>query len=179
MYPCFDAIENEFDRAFAEELFDNYAVVMYKTAYSILGVQALAEEAVQLSFLRIIDYLHLVKNVQPDKRRAYLAAVSRNAARQIYNKEKRQMELNRMADRKRTPKEPLQILMDRYQTHYVIQLIRSLGETYADALLLKYIYGMEEQAIARRLKISVAALRKRVTRGKKLLKQLLEVDRRG
>jgi RNA polymerase sigma-70 factor, ECF subfamily len=52
--------------------------------------------------------------------------------------------------------------------------IQRLSEEYSEPLLLKYRDGMSYQAISERLNLSVAALKVRVHRARKILKQLIE-----
>ncbi|HMB98294.1 MAG TPA: sigma-70 family RNA polymerase sigma factor [Balneolaceae bacterium] len=53
--------------------------------------------------------------------------------------------------------------------------IKRLSEEYSEPLLLKYRDGMSYQTISERLNVSVAALKVRVHRARKELKQLIEV----
>lgn len=67
----------------------------------------------------------------------------------------------------------------------ILPFIRALPETYRDALLLTDIGGLAQAEAARRLGISLSALKSRVRRGRVKLKDkltrccALELDRRG
>ena len=174
MFPWSELIESKEDYEFVETLFNQYADIMYKSALYVLRVRILAEEAVQHAFLRIVQYLDRVKQIPPEDLKSYLAAISRNAACDLYRAEKKEASISSSAHLSPETKDPLKVLIEQYDEKELINQMKMLDEKYASVLILKYVYGMENWEIAFRLHISNAALHKRVTRAKRMLKNLLQ-----
>lgn len=174
-----EAINDLSDRNFVEELFENYASMMYRVAYGILYDRISSEDAVQISFERIIKYLHRIKDIPREKVGAYLTVICKNAAKEIYND---RLLLNNeyafvenVSDKSYDPR---RVYTENEDLQNLIELINSLPPIYSDVLMLKYYCELDEDIIADALEISIYSLRKRVTRGKKMLRQLLENNRK-
>lgn len=76
----------------AEILYSNYSIFMYKVAYSILKDKILAEDAVQISFIKIMEHLDNIDISDKTKTRNFLGLICKNTAINLYNKQKKQPE---------------------------------------------------------------------------------------
>ena len=74
----------------AEILYNNYSIFMYKVAYSILKDKSLAEDAVQISFIKIMKHLDNIDISDKTKTRNFLGLICKNTAINLYNKQKKQ-----------------------------------------------------------------------------------------
>lgn len=168
---------NTDDVTFVEKLFHDYAPIMYKAANKILLDNCLAEDAVQMAFENIIKYLPRIKNISEDRLAAYLTVVCKNAAFEVYNE---RFPCNARVDFVEVIQDerfdPQRICFENEKVQYLINLIQSLKPIYSDALMLKYYCELDEDIVADSLGISIYTLRKRITRGKNMLMELLEKD---
>ena len=84
------AIEDEGDRLFVENIFNNYSEKMYLVAVNILHNHDDAEDCVQDTIVKIIDKLDLFKNAQQENYLIKLVVITcRNTAINKYEKKKR------------------------------------------------------------------------------------------
>lgn len=77
------------DYELISEYYESYEQSAYSAAYSVLGNKWQAEEAVQETFLRIIQHRGTVRHMSEQKRRAYVMKTVRNIAIDMYRKNKR------------------------------------------------------------------------------------------
>ena len=77
------------------ELYKKYGDDMYRYAFSILKNEADAQDAVQNALIRLYDHLETVMKVgeKDGKESAYVMAITRNAARDLYKKNRNMMGL--------------------------------------------------------------------------------------
>ena len=68
-----------------EQLYSLYRNVMFYTAERILRDHHLAEDAVQKAFLKVLDNLHKISEIDCNKTRAFLVIIVRNVAITMYN----------------------------------------------------------------------------------------------
>lgn len=73
-------IENDDDRQFVTELYQEYKYVMFKTAYNIVEDTHTAEDLVQDCCITIIDNLDKIRGVEPCKQRAYIVSIVKNSS---------------------------------------------------------------------------------------------------
>ena len=56
----------------------------------------------------------------------------------------------------------------------VLHIIKNMDKTYSNVFLLKYVNGLDNKEIAKILKVSEEAIRKRLSRGKDIIENALE-----
>lgn len=159
----------------AERLYYAYRRQMFAAAYEILGDSTLAEEAIQNSFEKIIKSRCKINEKDEKRVRALLRLVCRNAAVDILRKNKRVYEL-----REDFPDEEsgdiADIIVSKENLTELLDCIDSLRPVYRDVMLLKFYHGYENREIAKMLGITEDAVRKRIERGRRELKALLEKE---
>ena len=79
--------------SFIEDCYRLYENKMYYVAYGILHDEGLAEDAVQDAFLRLMKHEVHFTSAESDDCKRYIITVIRNASINIYNKKKRESEL--------------------------------------------------------------------------------------
>lgn len=164
------ALEYDSDRALFLKLQEAYESKMYHAAFSILKSQALAEDALQDSWMNIIRSFEAVKVRPRDEIEGYLVTVVTNAARDIFRKE--------------THTDPLPGDWEgpdpraEEATGYraLVEIIRSMPEQYREILELKFVQEWSNKEIAARLHMNESTVASRVERGRALLKKVLREE---
>lgn len=149
------------------------AVMRYKdTVYGIamtqLGSSSNADDAFQDVFMTHLTKAPVFTSDEHEK--AWLIRTTINICRR-YNVMPRFITVEDFSDIADRPS---------FDTEYqreVFDEVRALPEKYRMAIYLHYFEGMSTAACAEVLKISEAALRKRLSRGRELLHKRLECDR--
>ena len=147
---------------------------MLKVAKEILKDNYLAEDAVNQSFIRIINNLHKIDENNHHKTQAFLVVICRRVSYDIYNK---QIYLNNddalieeIADETNAP---LDIIVNDDNANRIIVNIKTLKPIYQDVMLLRYFLDYNIAEISELLKITQETVRKRIERGKSQLSKLL------
>lgn len=160
-------IDNEDDKSKFESVYLKYKSLMLNRAYDILKDSGLAEDAVHNSFLSILKNLSKINDVNSKATKSYVLVIVENAAKDVYNKEHKISTVNFKGDESDISAE------DNFENKNAVETIKkqieSLPEIYIGVMILKYFNDLNDSEIASALAISVAAVRKRITRGKKLL----------
>lgn len=177
----FFLIENNEDRLKAEQLYEQYKYLMFSEANNILQDKRLAEDTVQQSFVKIIDNLHKIQEVNCPQTRNFVVIICVNTAKNIYNK---RLYLNKQdditqyldADTADTENNPLDILIDKDSVKQITKAIESLNPIYRDVLLLRRTYRYSREEIGELLDIPVETVKKRLFRARKMLAKVLEKE---
>ncbi len=82
-------IGSDSDRELVESLYERYEQMMYNVAFSILHNRAEAEDAVQTSFVRIIDNLQNIFEKGCHNHAGYFVIIAKNVAINMLNKQKK------------------------------------------------------------------------------------------
>lgn len=169
-------IENSEDKSKFEQIYMNYRQTMFYVANSILKDEHLAEDAVHQAFLRIIENLDKINDIKCPKTKGFIVIIVERAAIDIYRKRKRQYaipfdevisgigEMAAEGDKN----------LDEIGNSSIAEAIAMLPINYSTVIKLKYSHGYTDKEIAKILSISEENVRKRITRGKKKLANILE-----
>lgn len=93
MFQLLELIENEEDREFCRKLSEKFDSAMYHVAYGILKNSADAEDAVQESYIEIINNLEKVSRENCHKAWNYIVAIVRSRAINVYRKRGRECKI--------------------------------------------------------------------------------------
>lgn len=162
--------------AVLEEMVREHARLVYRISYAVLGRHHDAEDATQETFLRVLRYngkLHEVEDRKPWLARiAWRVAVDRSRHR-------RQDEVS-LDDPERTGAEPASAAVPADETAAGAQLgavleklIAALPEKLRQPLILSALEEMTPREVAATLGVNEAAVRSRVFRARRILKQKL------
>lgn len=159
--------DSQWKKAKVRELYDRYYRQMWAVARRCLESDRLAEDAVHNAFLRVIRSLERVCGVPEERLPYYLAAIVKNECVSLLRKE-----------RPTVPLEDWEAFEDETETadgRGIVEIIRSMPETYRAALEMKFLQELPDREIANALGLSLSAVRARISRGRALLqKRLLE-----
>ncbi len=152
-------LENEF-----EEKYDTYGVMLYRIAYLYLGNAADSEDVLQDVFTKYLFGKKKFNSVEHEK--AWLIKTTQNAC----------LDMLKRAGRKNTNIDEVSVAVQA-ETDAQQDIIRSvfaLPPKYKAVIILYYYNGYAVEEIAHILSISTAAVKKRLQRGREMLKMELE-----
>lgn len=162
-------IDDDSDREQFRRLFKKYKSRVYAAAYRLLSNEALAEEAVQETFLCLAKNYSIVKRLEERQLESYIIICARTAALGTYRKEKRHLQSERLDDPEVTDESFS--CVDKAELRAAIA---SLGSADRQVLYLYYVLGLDGKQLGSTLGISVSAARKRAQYARTRLKSALE-----
>lgn len=164
-------IDSEEDISKFELLYNTYKNRMYHIAKDILKDVHISEDAVHMAFLRIVKNLDKIGDVDSDKTKSLVSIIVRNIAIDIYRKKKREdsniiliddVDLNISYEE-----------IDPSELGEIEYAISKLQENYRQVFLLKYSHELTDIEIGEILDIRPDNVRKRLSRGRDKLKNIL------
>jgi RNA polymerase sigma-70 factor (ECF subfamily) len=171
-------IDSEEDKTLFARIYEEYRQKMFKYALQFLKDEGNAEDIVQEVFLFIVKSgVGKIRNIEQEGNLwAYLSAAVRN----------RSFSFLREQDGIQIINSDLSEFIGSVQTDagnnngadydYLVETIRGLNPVYADVLYYAFVQEMPSDKIAKLLHLSPAAVRKRISRGKEILKEKLGKD---
>lgn len=148
--------KEDFDYAYAR-----YADMIYRLALSYLNCREDAQDAVHDVFIK---YLHAVHKPEGEEhQRAWFVRCTINQCHDMLRKKKYRMHES-LDEIKEIPSEEKELEYD------VCKLVSGLPEKYRAVITLHYLEGYNVKEVASMLKISVSAVKMRLSRGRLLLK---------
>lgn len=169
MQVAFHAPEQESDQALVQRIYDQYKVKMYRVALHILRSHTLAEDAVHNAFLKIINHLQEIRNIACQEIEPYVVIIVKRTALDMLKREKRLTGLDTAWP---PAAEPGPEADSAY--HRLVELIRTMPDTYREALELKCVLEWSNKDIAKRLALTENTVAVRLMRGKAMLRKRLE-----
>lgn len=163
------ALETDADRQTFLRLYEQHHLRVEQTALRILKNQQDAEDAVQSAFVQVIKHFHKIHEIPCQNLPFWIISIVKNEALMILRKKKRVVPLE---DWDGFVKEAESIS----EYSQLVQVFSRLPETYRAALEMKFLLDYSGKEIAQRLGISEAAVHTRISRGRALLKELLEQE---
>ncbi len=162
-----------------EQLYLTYRQVMFNVANSILKDPQLAEDAVHQAFMRILNHLEKISEVDCPKTKSFVVIIVKNISINLYNSRKRRTVLsldeleNWTMDAGASPQKQVE---DREGEMELAALLERMPEGYRSVLLLKYDNGYSTGEIADMLGLSEENVKKRIQRARKKLEDLLQKE---
>ena len=173
---CLSMIDTEEDKITFEDLYHTYKGKMFSLANSILKNHHNAEEAVSNAFFTAAKNFGTLANLTAVQQGAYLKIAVKNAAIDIYRKEKNQNaspieEIENFGD---VSDDVSDEVLSEISYTSIVEAIRSLPEQYAEPLYLYHVQDMSIKSIADTLCVSEETVKKRLQRGRQKLRTILE-----
>lgn len=167
-------LETEESKSKFTLLYEKYIKLMHFVAYKILLDEQLSEDAVHNAFIKLVNYLDTIEDIECHKTKNFIVIIVRSAALDLYRKRKRQSTV---------PFEEVEFTVqsdneiDEYTDVGILkETIKVMPDTLRDVLELKYFYGNSNLEIAKTLSISEETVRKRLERAREKLSSLLEME---
>ena len=166
---------NKKEKLYIERLYYTYRKFMFVVAFEILEDGTLAEEAIQNSFENIIKSRCEINEKDEKRVRSLLKVVCRNAAIDI---RRRKTTVYAPYDSAKNEKSEdiADIIINKENLTRLLDCINSLRPIYRDVMMLKFYHGYENREVAKMLSITEDAVRKRIERGRKELRILLDKE---
>ena len=155
-------------RSKLETIYNRHSKAMFNHAYVILKNTSDAEDAVQEAFIRLYKNVNKIKDANSIETRRFAIIISRNCAIDLYRKKKR------LKEAEFNEEELLASTLD-FDIEVKNQLTKSiltLQPRYRDALLLRYVHGLDYADLARCMNISYDNARKLLQRAKDKLETI-------
>lgn len=144
-----------------ESVYDRYADMLYRLAFSHLQNREDAEDVVQEVFVK---YLAASQFKDTEHEQAWLIRVTVNACYDFLRKKKYRLHVP-LEEIEETVAKEEEALMD------ICQMLSGLAPKYKTVMLLYYLEGYSVEEISHILKLSKSAVKMRLSRGRELLKE--------
>ena len=166
------------------EIYNDHRDAMFAEAKDILQDYSLAEDAVQQAFLKLIKKFEKFPTGDFEITRRFLRIVVRNVAIDMYNSRNKKDsnmeyidEIHTEENRKYSlSKTPCDEVIEKEANERLYEMIDKLPRRYRDVLIFEKIYGYSQKEIAETLNISYDAVKKRMERARKMLKEKLRKE---
>lgn len=158
------------------EIYEHYRDMMMQKAMSILHNTALAEEAVQESFVKIAKNIFKISSPICSKTASFIVIIVRNTSYDILRREKpdQNLSLDEEISAENIEMPDINDVISTVGLNFMLDVINEMDDKYRDALSLKYLYGYSNGEIAKLLGVSENNARMRIYRAKVILKAKLE-----
>ena len=166
------ALDTEDSRSLFEQWYIQYRQTMYAVAYGILHNREDSEDAVHQAFMNLAEHFEKARSIPETEIKAYIIIITRNTAINFYRKNKAEAEhVTVLEDDSKAVDIDFFAHID-YDA--LVKAISGLPEKYKDILFLRYLQEFSPKEVSDMLGISVASVRKRTERAKKLLQAALK-----
>lgn len=178
------SIEDDNKRRIVQDIYDLYYKHMTACALDILRNYHDSQDAVQDAFYNITTTYELFADGAAPATAALVHIYVRNAAINIYNKNKRHSKVVMLCDNIEEVAKDIvdedadvqRIVIDNETTEIVSEAVDKLDDMYRDLIIMKYFYHMRNVDIAQVLNIDSNKVNGRIFRAKQKLKEILGTE---
>ncbi len=177
------AINNPDERLKMQRLFEKYNKIVYCYVFRILNNHHLSEEAVQDTFLRVLNNLDKIDEKEERKTVNFIITIGKNVARSKLDKENKTLptdfddDANILLTKDTFNTEDYILGKESYE--HLLKQVGKLDELTIDILRLKYINDFSDRMIAQVCNLSEANVRVRLHRARQKMKEQLLSGREG
>lgn len=171
-------IDEPEEKADFETLYNTYKGKMFALAYGVLHNHHNAEEAVSQAFFTIAKNYGKVFPLEAAQREAYIKIVVRNAAIDIYRKEKKgaSVSFDEIEDFEAAEDDISDEVLSKINYSRIVEAIRELPPKYAEPLYLFHVRGMSIKTVSEHVCITEEAVKKRLQRARGMIREKLSAD---
>jgi len=155
------------ERVRFEQIYREYRGLMYHVADSVLHNGQDAEDAVQNAFLRIIKHFSKFRNTPAGDVAPQLVVITRNEAISVLRKKRDAAPLEDWDGFAETSENVADY-------HALVDSFTRLPQAYRAVMEMKLLSGCSDGEIAAKLRLSKTAVSTRISRGRKLLRDIVE-----
>lgn len=159
-------------------IYNHYNRPLYYRALQAMRNPQDAEDAVQITFIKIANNLEKIEDVYSKETYNYIVTILQNSIRDVFRKRKAhpEIELSEIENRgglEDSSQDIETMVLAKAQFQDVLECIDDLEEKYRLPLLLRYVNDYDLDQIAAIMKISKSTVSMRIHRAKKILKKLV------
>ena len=166
-----------------QALYALYSGSMYAAAYKILNQAEDAEDAVQLSLIKVIRNLDRVtaEEMSDIRTKNFLMTITRNTAIDMYRKRQKQPISSEEIEMEIAPFAPSteEIFFDRVSVTNLAAAISQLDQKYKDVLRFHYINELSSKEIGELLNLSQFTVNSRLQRARGKLGKIIKEREEG
>ena len=162
-------LESDEERQRFVLIYEQYHKRMERVALRILEKQHDAEDAVQNAFLQVIHHFEKISTIPCEELPFWLISIVKNEALMILRKRRNIVPLEDWDGFEKS-------IDDISGYMELVDLFRHLPKTYRVVLEMKMLMGYTDKEVAQRLGISETAVSSRASRGRALLRELMEKE---
>ncbi|WP_131087053.1 RNA polymerase sigma factor [Clostridioides difficile] len=165
-------IDSEEEKDKFEKIYEKYKKLMFYIANQILQDEQLSEDAVHNAFLKIIDNLDKIIEINSPRTKGFIVIIVKRISINIYNKRKREeiSDINNESYKLNS----LDLSIENIGEYSNLgEALRRLSEIDLQIILLKYSHGFSIKEISKILDIKEVNLYKRNKRALNKLKKIL------
>lgn len=178
LYFFLSTIEDPLHRSNFEVIYSSYLKKMTRIAYKYLKQKEDVEDALQDSFVAIVQNIHKLKDPLSVETDIYVCKVTKHAAISILRKQRRCENIDECYDLSGEDNiEETAGTMDLYVR--VMQYIKTMPSQYIDVLTLYLVHNLEPKTIAASLRKPYNTIRSTIYRGLKMLRENFPEDYNG
>lgn len=178
------SIEDDSKREIVENIYNLYYKHMTACALGILKNHHDSQDAVQDAFYNITATYDLFADASSPATAALVHIYVKNAAINIYNKNKRHAKIVMLCDDIEEVAKDVadgdadlqRIVIDNETTEIVSKAIDKLEDMYKDLIILKYYYHMRNIDVAKVLNMDSNKVNGRIFRAKQKLREILGIE---
>lgn len=167
-------LDSEGEKSKFEKVYEKYRKLMHYVAKGILADDQLAEDAVQEAFFRIAKNFYKVGEIDCPQTKNFVVIIVRNAALTIVKKEETASSIEEIDSLSDGEVRQDDSTFEKVEISELIGEILNLPETYRYPLYLYGVYDYKMAEIANLLGITTETAKKRVQRGRQILRNNLE-----
>lgn len=161
------------DKRKVEKLYEKYNRLMYVVAFNVLKHNENAEDAVMNSWEKIIANLDKINEIDCQETKCFIVIITERTAIDLYRKNKKRG--NIMVTLSEYEAAPFFATKEKeFDNIELYHVIRKIPKNYAEVLILYYVNGLNSKEIANLLKLKEDAVMKRLSRGRKILREEME-----
>lgn len=180
------AIENDEDRYFMIELYQNYKALLYFTAFKIMNDNFIVDEIVQEVIANLIDNIEKVKKIQHSVMPAYLVTCIKRVCYDYIKHKKVESRYNAGSldnpefdfEYKDEKSNVLDAVLLKIDVEQLKNVLSKLPEKQRDLLKFKYFLGLSDLDIANIFGINKNSVRQYLTRARRAAYELYKNEGR-
>lgn len=171
-------LDTQQERSEFETLYDNYHMMVYRAAYSVLNDEYLAQDAAQITFLKITRKFDRVRSQNVLDEKGYIYRMAINAAKDMLDKEQQFVNaeddlFEGLIDDDVLIEDAI-IRVENYRE--TIALLDEINPSYGEIIYLKYFRDLDNGEIGDLLDLTVNAVRVKLHRATHALKEVVRKE---
>lgn len=177
-------IEDDSDKAFMLNLYDNYYALIKKTIFEVLHNSRDTEDLINETFLKLFEKFTTIREISCHKRASYIVNISKNTSidfikhRDVVNKHVFYGEESDISEQIHEDDADFEEnLISRLDAETLCQTVLKLPEKQKHLLYCKYFLRMSDIEIAKAVGLSPNSVPQYMKRARNAAKHLVEKDR--